>query len=162
MNILILFLISIFAFACSIKEYTIPSNLKPSVYCIREFYYENPEPVLKDLLYKSLNETINSINGKVDCSDKTDYYIDFRLNNLSFVPVGYSDSLRAFVYVAQANILFKMYDRNDKLVISNEIVEKVQYVGSGMRADFEKRYAFDELSEIIKIRLYSLLTSHGN
>lgn len=162
MKIFILFLVSIFIFACSVKEYTIQPNLKPAVYCIREFYYESPEPVLKDLLYKSLNEAINSINGKIECSDKTDYYIDFRLNNISFVPVGYSDSLRAFVYIAQANVGFKMYDRDDKLVISNDIVEKVQYVGSGMRADFEKRYAFDELSDVMKIRIYSLLTSHGN
>lgn len=162
MRIFILFIAFLFASSCSVKNYSISPTGKYHIYCIKEFHYDNPEPVLNDLLYKSINEAINSANGKVECSDKTDYYLYFSLNSISFVPIGYSDTLRAFVYIAQANITLKVYDKDNKPIFSNDIVEKVQYIGSGMRADFEKRYAFDELSQMIKVRVYSLLTSHGN
>lgn len=151
-----------FVYSCSPKGYSFNPVNQPYVYCVKEFYYDSPEPVLKELLYKSLVEAINSSGGKVECVENTDYYVEFRLNSINFFPVGFSSSLRAFVYVAQADIGIKVYDRNNSIKLSKNVTEKVQYVGSGMRSDFEKRYAFVELAENIKVRIYSLLTSHGN
>lgn len=157
-----LLVLTVLIISCSPKGYSINPSNRASVYCVKEFYYDSPEPVLKDLLYRALVEAINSAGGRLDCGESTEYYVDFRLEGVNFIPVGFSGSLRAFVYVAQANVGLKIYDRENNIKLSNSIIEKVQYVGSGMRADFEKRYAFADLAENIKVRIYSLLTGHGN
>lgn len=162
MKRLILLILFFSLFSCSTKDYYVTVNGKGEIYCIKEFYYDNPEPVLRDLLYRALLDSIHSAGGKVECSERSNYYLEFRVNSVSFFPVGYSPSLRASVFVAQLNSSLSVSDRDGKKRISNDIVEKVQYVGSGMRADFEKRYAFVDLAEVVKIRIYSILTSHGN
>ncbi|MEZ0323857.1 MAG: hypothetical protein ABWJ98_06095 [Hydrogenothermaceae bacterium] len=160
-KILTVFL-SLITISCSINSYSIkPSNPK-TVYCIKEFDYDSPEPVLKDLLYQALTDAILSSGAVIDCSDKTQYFVYFSVTNIGFYPIGYSATLRANVYVAQINSFLSLKDRTGKDIYSHSIIEKTQYVGTGMRADFEKRYAFSELADLIKARVYSILISYGN
>lgn len=159
---LLLFILSLVLSSCSPKGYSLNSAGVEAFYCIKEFYFENPEPALNDLLYKALVDGVISANGKLECSERSDYYLEYRIGGVSFYSIGYSPSLRASVFVAQLNSNLRVVDREGKVRVSGDIVEKIQYVGSGMRADFEKRYAFVDLAEVVKIRIYSLLTSHGD
>lgn len=160
-KVLILCLALIIA-SCSVNSYSVkPSNPK-TVYCIKEFNYDSPEPVLKDLLYQALTDAILSSGAIIECSDETQYFVNFSVTGIGFYPVGYSATLRANVYVAQINSFLSLKGKDGKEIYSHNITEKTQYVGTGMRADFEKRYAFVELADLIKVRIYSILTSYGN
>lgn len=160
-KVLLVILMAIIS-SCSTKNYTVNPALNTGLYCIKEFYFDSPEVVLKDLLYKAISDAILSSGGKIECSENTDYNIYYSVNGMVFTPIGYSPNQRANVYVAQIDSTLKITDSKDKVLYSNKLIEKVQYTGTGMRADYEKRYAFVELSDIIKIRIYSILTSHGN
>ncbi|MCX7760037.1 MAG: hypothetical protein N2Z81_02520 [Hydrogenothermaceae bacterium] len=162
MKKVLILVLALIAVSCSVSSYSVkPSNPK-TVYCVKEFNYDSPEPVLKDLLYQALTDAVLSSGAVIECSDKTQYFVYFSVTGIGFYPVGYSATLRANVYVAQINSFFSLRDKEGKEIYSHSITEKTQYVGTGMRADFEKRYAFVELVDLIKVRIYSILTGYGS
>lgn len=56
------------------------------------------------------------------------------------------------------NINVKLEDLKGNILKDKTIREKTQYVGTGLRSDFEKRYAFEELGKLIKVRVLSILS----
>ncbi len=146
-------------FSCSVKDYKQIKSKENYIVCIKEINFNFPEPVLRDIITRQVSDAILSSGNSIECSDKTQYFVYVDINNLNFYAIGYSPSQRANIYVAEINLNFKMEDKRKDVIINKNIIEKTQYVGTGIRSDFEKRYAFEELGDLIKTRIMSILES---
>lgn len=156
-KILILF-ISLFLIGCSMKEYKSYRQSQPQNICFKELYVNTPEPTIKDILYKNISDAVLESGNKLECGKDETYNIYASLNDIKFYAIGYSPSQRANVYTVEINLSIKLEDRKGNLILDRVIREKTQYVGTGLRSDFEKRYAFEELGNLVKVRVFSIIS----
>lgn len=158
MRFILAFLI-LLTFGCSVKDYKQIKNKEVYTVCVKEVSFNFSEPILRDIITKQISDGILSSGNSIECSDKTQYFVYVNVNSINFYTIGYSPSQRANIYGVELNLNFKMEDKNKDVIIDKNILEKTQYVGTGIRSDFEKRYAFEELGELIKVRIISIFES---
>lgn len=77
---------------------------------------------------------------------------------LDVKPIGYSISQRAYIYKVSGIMELTVEDKEKNVILSREIWETVQYIGSGLSADIERRYAIEELARLVEARIFSILT----
>jgi hypothetical protein len=144
--------------SCTAKQY---KEYKPSQQknvCFKDFYINTPEPTIRDIMYKSISDAVLQSGNKLECGENTSYNLYAYLNNVRFYSIGYSPSQRANVYAVEISLSIKVEDIKGNILIDRVIREKTQYVGTGLLADFEKRYAFEELGNFVKVRVFSILS----
>ncbi|ACN98783.1 putative lipoprotein [Sulfurihydrogenibium azorense Az-Fu1] len=143
---------------CTVKDYNTYKPKEKKVICFKDLVVNTPEPTLKDILYKNISDGVLQSGNKLECGEKTNYNLYITLNSVRFYTIGYSPSQRANVYAVEMNINVKLEDLKGNILKDKTIREKTQYVGTGLRSDFEKRYAFEELGKLIKVRVLSILS----
>lgn len=143
---------------CTVKDYHAYKPEEKKVICFKDLVINSPEPTLKDILYRNISDGVLQSGNKLECGEKTNYNLYVALNSINFYSIGYSPSQRANVYAVEVNLNVKLEDLKGNILTDKNIKEKTQYVGTGLRSDFEKRYAFEELGKLIKIRVLSILS----
>ncbi|WP_457641051.1 hypothetical protein [Persephonella sp.] len=161
MRWLILFLLS-FILSCGYRatdftEKKIEGKLK-DIFCVRGIDLDTPEATAIDIFYRYVSQAVLSAGYRLECSKWTDKYLYVTIKNLYVKPIGYSISQRAYIYKVSGDIELKVENRENNVILSREIWETVQYVGSGLRADIERRYAIEELAKLVEARIFSILT----
>jgi hypothetical protein len=156
-KVILLFSYILFA-GCGLKEYHSYKPTEPKSVCFKDIYIDNPEPTLRDIFYKSISNGVLQSGNKLECDGKQKYNLYASINSVSFFPIGYSPSQRANVYSVEVNVSIKIEDVRGNVIINKNIREKTQYIGTGLRADFEKRYAFEEIGNILKVRVFSIMS----
>ena len=126
--------------------------------CIDKVNINSPEPLVLDVLNQKVRDVIIAQGKKIDCSYKKNIVMYITLKSLSFYPIGYSQSQRANVYKISVNLNVKVDDKEGGNILNKNINETTQYIGAGLRADIEKRYAVQQLGDLIQIRIFSLLS----
>ncbi|EDP73377.1 hypothetical protein HG1285_10988 [Hydrogenivirga sp. 128-5-R1-1] len=126
--------------------------------CIEKVNINSPEPLILDVLNRKLRDVIVSQGKKLDCSYKKNIVVYITLKSLSFYPIGYSQSQRANVYKIAMSLNLKVDDKEGSTILNKDITETTQYIGAGLRADIEKRYAIQYLGDLIQVRIFSLLS----
>ncbi len=153
---LLFFIFSILFVSCGYKPIKFDQK-QPKVYCIKKIDIPMAEATAYDVLTQKVSDAIISSNNILECSTKTERYIYIKVRSIEFEPIGFSSAQRATIYKMSIVLDFKVEDDNGKTIFSKEIKETTQYIGAGLRADFERRYAFENLAELIRIRIFSLL-----
>ncbi len=138
------------------KEYSKKVTYKHT-YCIKEIKMEKPLETAIDLFTRYISKAILSSGNALGCSSKTDRYISLYVKSLYIYSIGYSLSQRATIYKVNVNMDVSIENRKNEPILKRNITELTQYVGSGLRADTERRYALEELAKLIEMRIYSLL-----
>ncbi len=126
--------------------------------CIEKVSINSPEPLVLDIFNRKIRDVIISQEKKLDCSYKRNIVMYITLKSLSFYPIGYSRSQRANVYKITMSLNLKVDDKEGSTILNKDITETTQYIGAGLRADIEKRYAVQQLGDLIQIRIFSLLS----
>jgi len=155
-RILLFFVLSIVIVSCGYKPIKFDKK-EPKVYCIKKIDISTAEATAYDVLAKKISDAIISSNNILECSKNTERFIYIKVNSIKFEPIGFSSAQRATIYKMSIDLDFKVEDDNGKTIFTKEIKETTQYVGAGLRADFERRYAFENLAELIRIRIFTLL-----
>lgn len=130
--------------------------------CIEKVNIYAPEAVVLDTLNQKITDSIISQGKKLDCSYRKDIILNIYLKSISFYSIGYSSAQRANVYKISMTINLKIENKEGKNILDKDITETTQYVGAGLRADIEKRYAIENLANLLQIRIYSLLSEIKN
>ncbi|WP_457644033.1 hypothetical protein [Persephonella sp.] len=128
------------------------------IFCVRSIDINTPEATAVDTFYRYVSQAVLSAGYRLECSKWTDRYVYLTVKKLDVKPIGYSISQRAYIYKVSGIILFRVEDKEKNIILSREIWETVQYIGSGLRADIERRYAIEELARLIEARIFSILT----
>jgi hypothetical protein len=151
--ILIFFLIIV---SCGYK----PVNFSESRLnvCVEKVNIEVSEPVVLDVLNRKIRDAIVSQGKNLDCSYKKNVVLYITVNSLSFYPIGYSQAQRANVYKAYISLNLQVDDKEGSNILNKNITETTQYIGAGLRADIEKRYAIEQLGDLVQIRIFSILS----
>lgn len=156
LRVFILLLIFSYIYGCGYK----PVNLseKKLRVCVDNIHISSAEATVLDILNKKLRDSIVAQGKKMDCSYKRDVNLYITEKSLSFYPIGYSESQRANVYKIGMTINLKVENKEGKTILNKDITETTQYVGSGLRADIEKRYAIERLADLLEVRIFSILS----
>lgn len=144
--------------SCGLKSYHGYKPSEPKNVCFKDFQINTPEPTLKDILYKNISDAVLQSGNKLECGEKVDYNLYAYLSDIRFYSIGYSPSQRANVYAVEIKLSVKVEDTKGNISTEKTIKEKTQYVGTGLRSDFEKRYAYEELGNLVKVRIFSILS----
>ncbi len=140
-----------------IKNTTKVKNYK-HIYCIKDIKLENKMETALDIITRYTSQAILTSGNKIECSSKTDRFLTLDIKSLYIYSIGYSISQRASIYKVNINMDLIVEDRKNRPIFKKNIQETTQYVGSGLRADIERRYALEELAKLVEIRIYSILT----
>ena len=132
-------------------------NIIKHVYCVKSININKPMETALDTFTRHLNRAILSSGNSLECSNKTDRYISLNINSLYIYSIGYSISQRASIYKVNVNMDVIIENRKNEPIFKKNISELTQYVGAGLRADIERRYALEELAKLVEIRLYNIL-----
>ncbi len=127
-------------------------------YCIKDIKLENKMETALDIITRYTSQAILTSGNKIECSSKTDRFLTLDIKSLYIYSIGYSISQRASIYKVNINMDLIVEDRKNRPIFKKNIQETTQYVGSGLRADIERRYALEELAKLVEIRIYSILT----
>ncbi|GAB6072955.1 hypothetical protein JCM14244_13320 [Venenivibrio stagnispumantis] len=152
-----LFLIILIFIISSCTGYKTANLNEKHIYCIKEVNINIPEPTLKDTATKYISDAVIESNNILECSEKTDRYINININSLNIYSVGYSPSQRANIYNAYISLSFILTDKSGNNILNKEIKEITEYTGTGLLSERERRYAIEEIFKLIKIRVISLL-----
>jgi hypothetical protein len=128
------------------------------IFCVRSIDINIPEATAVDIFYRYVSQAVLSAGYRLECSKWTDRYVYLTVKRLDVKPIGYSISQRAYIYKVSGIMEFTVEDKEKNVILSREIWETVQYVGSGLRADIERRYAIEELARLVEARIFSILT----
>ena len=126
--------------------------------CIERVNINSPEPLVLDVLNQKIRDVVIAQGKKLDCSYKKNIVMYITLKSLSFYPIGYSASQRANVYKISMDLNIKIDNKEGGNILNKNITETTQYIGAGLRSDIEKRYAVQQLGDLIQIRIFSLLS----
>jgi len=151
-----LLLLLFFLFSCGYKPVNFEKQ-KLNV-CIEKINISSPEPLVLDVLNRKLRDVIISQGKDLNCSYKKNVVVYITLDNISFYPIGYSQSQRASVYKISMRLNLKVDDKEGGNILNKNITETTQYIGAGLRADIEKRYAIEQLGDLMQVRIFSLLS----
>lgn len=157
MRLFLIALLILFLYAgCSYK----PVNLekKELSVCIEKVEINSPEPILLDVLNRYITDTVVARGYKLDCSVKRNADIYINVKSFNFYPIGYSPSQRERVYKVSIAVNVKLENKEGMEILNKDIVETTQYIGAGLRANIERRYAIEELIRLLQLRIFSLLT----
>ncbi len=132
------------------------------VFCLERIKVSSPEAKLTDTLYRYISSAIISSGYKLECSKNTNRYIKLYVNSINTYPIGYSSSLRASVYKVVINTNLRVENRKREILLNKNILETTQFFGSGLRADIEKRYAMEEIGQLLGLRIFSIITNIEN
>ncbi len=127
------------------------------VYCVKAININKPMETALDTFTRHLNRAILSSGNSLECSNRTDRYISLDIKSLYIYSIGYSLSQRASIYKVNVNMDVIIENRRNEPIFKKKITELTQYVGAGLRADIERRYALEELAKLVEIRLYNIL-----
>ncbi len=128
------------------------------IYCIKDIKINNPIETALDTITHYTSRAILTSGNKMECSSETDRYISLDIKSLYVYSIGYSLSQRASIYKVNINMDLIVENRRNEIILKKNIHETTQYVGSGLRADIERRYALEELAKLVEVRIYSILT----
>jgi len=145
----------IFLVGCGYKPVNFDKN-KLNI-CVEKVFINSPEPTVLDILNRDVRDAVLAHGEHLDCSYKKNVILNLSLKSISFYPIGYSESQRANVYKIYMNLNLKIKDKEGNTLLNKDIVETTQYVGAGLRADIERRYAIENLGKLIQVRIFSLL-----
>ncbi len=140
---------------CSVKKET--TEKTGHIYCIKELKLPSAEATALDVFNKFISDAILMAGNRIECSNRTTRFLSIDIKKISFDEIGYSSAQRATIYKMNIKLHIEVENINGDTILSKTIKETTQYVGTGLRADFEKRYALEDLANLVEIRLYSLL-----
>ncbi len=127
------------------------------VYCIKEIKMNKPMETALDILTRYITKAVLTSGNTLECSSRTDRYISLNIKSLYIYSIGYSLSQRASIYKVNINMDILIENRKNEPIVEKNIRETTQYVGAGLRADIERRYALEELAKMLEVRIYSIL-----
>jgi hypothetical protein len=157
-KVFLLFLIFLGLTSCGYKP--VYYGEKPAeIYCIKSIKISTAEATALDVLTKNISEAVISSKNKLECSEKTEKYIVADVKSIKFEPIGFSQAQRANIFKMKIDMDFTVENKEGKPILKTKIKETTQYVGAGLRADFERRYALEELAHLVRLRVFSLLSS---
>ncbi|NPA51835.1 MAG: hypothetical protein GXO22_02970 [Aquificae bacterium] len=142
-------------FGCTLKKEA--TETTGHIYCVKELKIPTAEATALDVFNKFISDAILMAGNRIECSDRTTRFIAIDIKKISFHEIGYSSAQRATIYKMNIRLHLKVENINGDTILSKMIRETTQYVGTGLRADFEKRYALEDLARLLEIRIYSLL-----
>ncbi|ACO04240.1 MAG TPA: hypothetical protein DEP48_02790 [Persephonella sp.] len=128
------------------------------IFCVRSVDINTPEATAVDIFYRYVSQAVLSAGYRLECSKWTDRYVYLTVKRLDVKPIGYSISQRAYIYKVSGIMELTVEDKEKNVILSREIWETVQYIGSGLSADIERRYAIEELARLVEARIFSILT----
>ena len=152
--VLIIF-IGLLFFSCGIKKET--TQKTGHIYCIKEIKIPSAEATALDVFNKFVSDAILMAGNRIECSTRTTRFLSINIRKISFDEIGYSSAQRATIYKMNIKLDLEIENINGDTILSKTIKETTQYVGTGLRADFEKRYALEDLASLVEVRIYSLL-----
>ncbi len=135
-----------------------PQKKSNHVYCIKEIKMQKPMETALDVLTRYITKAVLTSGNTLNCSSKTDRYISLDVKSLYIYSIGYSISQRASIYKVNINMDVIIEDRKNEPILKENIRETTQYVGAGLRADIERRYALEELAKLIEVRIFTILS----
>ncbi|NPA53634.1 MAG: hypothetical protein GXO21_03090 [Aquificae bacterium] len=119
---------------------------------------ETPLETATDVLTRYTIKAILTSGNTLECSSKTDRYLSLDIKSLSIKSIGYSLSQRASIYKVNIDMNVLIENRKNELILKERVIETTQYVGAGLRADIERRYALEELAKLIEVRIFTILS----
>ena len=153
-----LLVIPVFLVSCGYKP-VYYGKKNTEIYCIKSVNISTSEATALDVLTRNISEAVLSSKNKLECSEKTEKYIVADVKSIKFEPIGYSQAQRANIFKMKIDMDFAVENKEGKTIFKTKIKETTQYVGAGLRADFERRYALEELAHLVRLRVFSLLSS---
>jgi len=128
------------------------------IYCIKEIKMQRPMETALDVLTRYITKAVLTSGNILQCSSKTDRYISLDIKSLYIYSIGYSISQRASIYKVNINMDVIIENRKNQPILKENVKETTQYVGAGLRADIERRYALEELAKLIEVRIFTILS----
>ncbi len=153
--LVLLFLVAFFIVGCTLKKR--PTEKVGHIYCIKNIDIPKSEATALDIFNRYISDAVLMAGNRIECSERTRRFLSVKIKKISFDELGYSSAQRATIYKIFINLSIDVENINGDNILSKNIRETIQYVGTGLRADFERRYALEELAKLIEIRIYSLL-----
>ncbi len=151
----LLLIISIFLSGCTLKRS--PTVKTGHIYCIKKIEIPKSEATALDIFNRYISDAVLMAGNRIECSERTRRFLSVTIKKISFDEIGYSSAQRATIYKMFISLYINVENVNGENILSKNIKETTQYVGTGLRADFERRYALEDLAKLIEIRIYSLL-----
>ena len=147
--------ISLFFISCTLKKDI--TEKTGHIYCIKKINIPSSEATALDIFTKYISDAVLMAGNRLECSHRTRRFLTVNIEKISFDDLGYSSAQRATIYKMDVKLFLKVENINGDTILSKTIKETTQYVGTGLRADFERRYALEDLARLVEIRIYSLL-----
>ncbi len=154
----ILFVLPIIFISCGYKPIYYGEKAG-EIYCIKSIKISTSEATALDVLTRNISEAVLSSKNRLECSEKTERYIIADIKSIKFEPIGFSQAQRANIFKMKIDMNFTIENKEGKPILKTKIKETTQYVGAGLRADFERRYALEELAHLVRLRVFSLLSN---
>ncbi len=155
---ILIFFIPLILMSCGYKP-VYYGEKSSEIYCIKSVKISTPEATALDVLTKNISEAVLSSKNKLECSEKTERYIVANVKSIKFEPIGFSQAQRANIFKMKIDMDFTVENKEGEPILKTKIKETTQYVGAGLRADFERRYALEELAHLVRLRVFSLLSN---